>query len=274
MKKLLIATAALCGIWALTHSAIAADVEVEPVGGFFGSLTGSYILQDPTNEWQLYGPDIGGGTNEANVGDGWVGRAVIGYRWSDWDFAFAGQFADFSEGPASTGTPGTGFISADQWALDAQMGYNTAIGKSDVRFAFGVRYAEWHNDVDPGLDRSVSHDFNGIGPMIEFDGSTRLSDSLTLETGLGASVLFGDIKTDSSGGWNCTDCNSENSTALVLEGDLGIGFALGDASKAVLGWQAQCWNNVNVEITDNTDVGGNESKSGHLLTGPYLEISF
>lgn len=273
MKKLF--AAAISGYLALTNAAIAADPVSEQVGGFFGSLTGSYILEDPTNEWRLFGPDVAAGeTSYSNIGDGGLGRAVLGYRWSAWDFAVAGQFGSFGDGPSSSGGGNDGFLSAEHLALDAQIGYNSSIGSSDARFALGVRYAEWDHDVDPGGGRSVSHDFSGIGPMVEFDSSTPISDSMTLEIGLGASALFGDIKTSSSGGWSCTDCNTKNTTAFALEGDLGIGFALGNSANAVLGWQAQWWDSVNVDTTDNTDAGGNTGTSGHLLTGPYLEISF
>ena len=55
--------------------------------GFFGSLTGSYILEDPTNEWQMFGPGFPVETSKTNIGDGGLGRAVLGYRWSAWDIA-------------------------------------------------------------------------------------------------------------------------------------------------------------------------------------------
>jgi hypothetical protein len=277
MKKFLIAATALSSLVLLSGGdAGAADLAApSPTGGWFGSITGAYIFEDPTNEWQLFGPNaFGEPSSESNIGDGGLGRAVLGYRWSDWDVAAAVQYGSFGDGNASTTTATSGTINAEHFAVDAQFGFNTSVGNSDVRMAFGARYAEWDHDVDPGGGRSVSHDFAGIGPMVEFDSSSPISGNMTLEFGAIASVLFGDIETSSSGGWICTDCSKTNTTAFSLEGDIGVGFNLGSSARAVLGWQAQWWDGVNVAITDDTNFGGNTGKSGHLVHGPFLSIEF
>jgi hypothetical protein len=274
MKKFLFA-ATLLGAVAFSSSAMAADPVVDSDEGFFGSIMGSYTLGDVDNEWRLWGPGAPPEANYVGLGDGLLGRAILGYRWSDWDMAVAGQYGDFSDSEVSTdGIGNDGYLSAEHWAVDAQLGYNTVMGDTDVRMALGVRYAVWNNDVEVTGGRGVHHDFEGIGPMAEFTSSSPLGDSMTFEVGAGASILFGEIETDGSGGWNCTDCNDEKVTAYSLTANLGLGFNLTDNARAILGWQVEWWDNVNVETTDNSLIGLNEGESGHLLTGPYLAIAF
>ena len=113
---------------------------------------------------------------------------MLGYRWSDWDVAAAVQYGSFGDGNASTTTTTSGTINAEHFAVDAQFGFNTSVGNSDVRMAFGARYAEW------------DHDVGGAGPFPRLSGirandsSSPISGNMTLEFGAIASVLFGDIR--------------------------------------------------------------------------------
>jgi hypothetical protein len=269
VRSLCRALGALCS---LTVAASAADLAApaDP-GGWFGSLSGGYAMT-LNEDWQVFSDDLGSDYAPAGIDDGFLGRAVLGYRWSAWDVAGAVQYADFSRGDTSDYINASGTLRAHMWALDAQAGYNTMLGNADLRTAFGLRYAAWNNDVE-AYGNHINHDFRGIGPMVEVDMSKPMSDRFSLETGLSAAVLFGKTKTNAAPGWFCDDCSTQNATVLNLEGNLGLGFNLVSA-RAVLGWQAQWWDNVNVAITDASGLGDNEGDSGHFFTGPYLEVRF
>lgn len=273
MDRIILALVASVAMSAALTTARAADLEAAAPHGLFGSLMGSYTLK-ANEDWQIF-PDGYFGADpldEAGLDDGGLFRGLIGYRWSNWDAAIGLQYGKFSSGDPSDPLEPTGTLSARMWALDAQLGYNTMMGDAALRLAGGLRYADWNNDVDAYGDR-INHDFSGLGPMLRADLSKPFGDRTTLETGAGVGVLFGKIKTNATSGWNCADCTNDNTTALVLEGNLGMGFNLG-AARAVAGWQAQWWDGVNVNFTDISGAGDNDGKSGHLLTGPYLEVKF
>ena len=280
MKKLLLGLLATSGL-CLAAPAMAADYvapEPAPVGGFFGYIQGGYLFEDAIQDWRLFDTPAGAGpTSKESFGDGWIGQALLGYRWSDWDFAVGGQFADFSKGGKSAGpnTANEGRLWADMWAIDGQFGYNTMIGETAFRAHVGVRYAEWDHDVNPDQGGAhVDHDFRGIGPRVGFDGSTPVAENLNLIFGAGAAVLFGKIKTDSSGPWICTDCSDQKTTAFVGDAKLGLGWAFAPGMNLTFGYQLQYWDNVNVAVTDNTGQGNNSGKSDHLIHGPFVGFTF
>ena len=259
---------ALGALSLLSMSAHAADLAPDDPHGLFGSLSGSYVLPSLNDDWQIFA----GPYEQRGLGDGFLLKGLAGYRWDAWDAALALQYGDFSKGKASDSLNGAGDLQARMWAVDIQAGYNTTAGDSDLRLSMGLRYAAWNNDVHYHSEH-INHDFRGLGPMLRADLSKPLGDSSTLEAGLGASLLFGEIKTNADPGWICTQCTNRNTTAFSLDGHVGVGFNLA-ATRAVLGWQAQWWDNVNVGITDATGFGKNEGTSSYFQTGPYLEMKF
>jgi hypothetical protein len=272
MKKFLAIAAISTSLAGFGSAGWAADVEAPASGVLFGHITGAYILEDPWGNWTIFQPDY----SEEGLGDGFLVRGLIGYRWSDWDVAVGGQYADLSRGPLSEGPfPVDGDMSAKNFAIDGEFGYNTSVWNSDVRLFLGVRYAEWDHTVFPTSGAGpVSHDFSGVGPRIGYSAVTPLSDSLTLETAGAVAVLFGEIKTSAGPGWNCGQCSDQDTTSLNLESSIGIGFGLGESARAVIGWQNQYWDNVNVGVTDASGGGLNQGKSDHFMTGPFLRLAF
>lgn len=256
-----------------TTAVFAADdlVPASPTGGFFGSITGSYILSSPTDEWTMFS----GPADYTGLGDGGLVSARLGYRFSDWDVAVYGQYGSFSDGTPSASFPVTGPISADHFAIDLELGYNVAVGSHAHRYFGGIRYARWDHTATPSSGAGpVFHDFDGFGPKIGFQGTGPIgAGNLTLEYGAGASLLFGDIRTSAGPGWNCAQCTNYSTTAYSLDAEIGLGWDFG-AARAVLGWQAQYWGNVNVDTTDATGAGLNTGTSGHWLTGPFLRVAF
>lgn len=271
MKKFLAVAAVSTALGGFGGSAWAADVEGPTSGVLFGHITGAYIFEDPWGDWTIFQPDY----SEEGLGDGFLVRGLVGYRWSDWDIAIGGQYADLGRGSLSEGTGVDGDMSAEHFAIDGELGYNTTMLSSDVRLFIGARYAEWDNTVFPTSGFGpVSHDFSGIGPRLGYSAITPLSDSLTLETAGAVAVLFGEIETSAGPGWICTQCNDQSTTAFNLESSIGIGFGLGSSARAVLGWQSQYWDGVNVGVTDASGIGLNQGTSDHFMTGPFLRLAF
>ena len=88
------------------------------VGGFFGELLGAYDFKDPIQGWQQFGAGSGTvSTPEVGIGSGWNGKAVVGYRWSAWDVAFAGEYGKFTDG--DTHDRHRRFLPGDHFGQDA-----------------------------------------------------------------------------------------------------------------------------------------------------------
>ncbi|MFT3672052.1 Lpg1974 family pore-forming outer membrane protein [Aestuariivirga sp.] len=263
--------AAVVALAAMAGNAASGDVpRTSSKAGVFGHISTSYLLKDPAESWKL---DTG--YTEAGLGDGFIGDGRLGYRWSDWDVAVGGQVADLSRGDASHDLFSDFYLSANHFALDGEIGHRVVLGAADVRTHFGLRYAEWAHEVSfPGLGGLVRHDFRGLGPRLGISTVTPVSDNLSLEFDVAASLLFGKNRTQSISFWNCSDCTTEHVTAVNLEGSAGIGLDLGQSVHAVAGWQGQYWGDVNVAITDESGLGENVSSSGHFMTGPSLRFAF
>ena len=243
-------------------------------GGAFGELTGTYIVDAGNNDWTLFGPAIVPGMSQGGLGDGFVGRAMVGYRVGIWDVALAAQLGVLGNGDPSKGGGQFATLEADYRAFDAMIGYNTRVGSAKTRLAVGVRFAEWDNTVNPGSGRAVLHNWDGVGPRAEVSTSVPLSGPWSLQLGAGVSYLWGDIKTTGTGGWICTDCKKTDANSTNVDGSVGIGLQFAPAGTLVLGYRVEYWSDVNVAITDNTNIGGNRGTSDHLIHGPFVSLKF
>jgi len=243
--------------------------------GFFGALTGAYIVDAGPNDWQLFGPNSGTLTPKTTAGDGGMVQGLLGYRFGIWDAAVGVQYMDLSKGKqaAAAGGANANRLSADMWAIDGMVGYNSMLGNAYIRTAFGLRYAEWDSRAQRASD-TISHDWYGIGPRASVGGKLPLGNGLSVFGEGALAVLFGKTKTSATAGWDCTDCNTNNATSLNAEGKLGLGWALSPGVDLIAGYQLQYWNNVNVAITDDSSFGLNQGKSDYLTHGPYATVTF
>lgn len=238
----------------------------------FGEIMGMYGFS-AEKDWQLFGPAVIGPPEmtKAGLGDGGVGRVMAGVHFGTWDVAAALQLGRFAKGSPSEGGGEIGTLSADMFAVDAMVGYRFQFGAAASRLAIGVRHAGWDNEVDPGANRQVKHEWSGTGPRIEWALRAPISSGMSLHADIGASYLFGDIKTSASGGWICDDCTNYSANSVNVDGRIGLAFPLGGGD-LVLGYRAEYWSNVNVKITDNTDFGGNEGRSAAIVHGPFVAL--
>lgn len=251
--------------------AMAIDAAAPVASPFFGYFEGGYVFQSPVQQWQLFGPDYVN-TGLTGPGAGWRGKASIGYHpGGTWEIVAALEGGSESDGPISTGSFLNGQLHDDHWIVDGLAAYELS---PDWKLGAGVRWANWNNHIDTSNTARINHSFYGIGPRIELDGSMPFGDSVTLESDLGASVLFGNIYTTSSDAWDCTSCNTENVTAFDLDASLGVGFHLGATTKAVVGIQGQYWSGINVAVTDDDGAGLNQRTSAAFLAGPFVRLQF
>jgi hypothetical protein len=284
LRQFLFAGLTSAATFFLVTDAIAADSSKTTGTGLFGWVRGSYVFADPVHEWRHFGPPVFlDDFLEQDLGDGGLAEAKLGYRFdNDWDVAFGGQYANLSRGGDSFSPADMaifdgsvrGWLRGKHWAVDSEFGYNTVFGSSDARLSFGLRYAKWDQRVNDTIDEQVKHVFSGVGPRVGLSLSTPLSDNLTLETGVNSALLFGEIKTTGISRWSCSTCETKKTMAFNLDGNIGLGWKMTDRTSAVLGWQAQWWDSVNVATSEAYGNGIGSGKSGHLMTGPYLELKF
>jgi opacity protein-like surface antigen len=245
------------------------------VGGFFGELLGAYDFKDPIQGWQQFGAGSGTvSTPEVGIGTGWNGKAVVGYRWSAWDVAFADEYGKFTDGDTTIATGGfsPATISAKMQAYDAQLGYNTMWGSTATRWALGVRYAKWNTTAVDIFSRFMYDDWKGIGPRGELQTKTPLAPGWTLRGDLALAVLFGTIDVSSSPNWNCSQCVSNSTTTVNLDASLGVGYTIAPGADVVLGWKMEYWSAVNVQTQDNSSFGANIGTTGYLSHGPFASL--
>lgn len=277
------------GIPTLASQSLAADpfpIAMPVDHGFFGEVSGSYILESPIEDWQFIGFEPQD-YSRVGLGDGFKGNLKLGYRWGVWDAAIGLGAARLSDGEASvTQTPAnlnTARLSADLFTVDAEIGYSTQIGTHSIRAAAGLRYADWSSEVNtfwpgniPEVNGPIHHDFAGLGPIVRLSGSTPLGNvGSTLEYGVAGAVMFGRLETTSGNvAYVCSSCTSRSETAVMVSGEVGFGFEVAPTVRAVIGWQAEYWSGVNVEVTDLDFSGRDAGTSDYLLTGPFLKVKF
>lgn len=280
-KAFTLAAASLAAIASGNGIVNAATPEQTPAPQYFGTVTGSYIVDAIPKDWKLFGPNTPIETNKTAPGDGWLGQALAGYRWSDWDATIGFQYVDLGAGDFATTASGSHkiYLEAKNWAIDAAIGYNDHIDSLKVRTSFGLRYAEWTSDARPyygtrfRYHEDITHKWKGIGPRFTVEGSLPVGDALSVEGQIGLAALAGKTTTSHSPGWLCTACGDTRQTSLNADGKLGLGWSVTENTKFVLGYQYQYWSAVNVAITDDSTAGKVIGKSDYLIHGPFLSLA-
>ncbi|QQS14301.1 MAG: OmpA family protein [Rhodospirillales bacterium] len=271
MRKFLVAGAAL---GALTAGAAQAQVQ-QP--GFYGFLNGTYIVDGDLKNVYV-SPQLGG--QGAGVGDGFGGRGQLGYDFGGWDVAAAFEGAFLSRGPrqasysASTAThalDGGGF-----WMVDGEVGYNIRGPGYGVRPFVAVRYARWNLKDDDGQGGAFTAKMTswGVGPRVGVDGSLRLTESISVFGGLGASALFGKTKT-AAGGTAGVGSVSDSRVIWEFDGKAGLDWEIAPLWHLAAGYQFSVWNGV----TPKQEYNGfgaalNAGRTDRLIHGPFVRLAY
>jgi outer membrane protein OmpA-like peptidoglycan-associated protein len=256
--------------------------------GFFGSLSGWYYFPAGHNpKHQFKGMSVTDPFNRPS--DGFGGKVHLGYRFaSPFDLAFGLQGSWLSARKSNQG-PTTLRSSANYWAVDGELGYNTMLGGVGLRLFAGARYAQFdHRNKSTGLVDGLAfvghenNDYAGIGPRVGTDFSARLGNSnFSIFGDAAGSVLFGTLKRsiNNSGGpmLVCDDgCHGHNSqTVLNVEGQLGLAYELSPGINLGVGYRAEYWRHVgDGHIVLTMDGLGREHQVSRLMHGPFVRLAY
>ena len=88
--------------------------------------------------------------------------------------------------------------------------------------------------------------------------------------GAGLSVLDGVIKTHDTDFWICDDCTPTETTAVGIDARISAAIQTSESGSIVVGYQAQHWKDVTVEISDDSGFGLNLGTSDILVHGPFI----
>jgi outer membrane protein OmpA-like peptidoglycan-associated protein len=262
--------------------------------GWFGSVTGWWYPWNDTGS-RLHAFDIDDpsfGRDVKTPGDGFGGRAYLGYRFSNpYDLAIGLQRSWLSKGPTLSadlddeGGVDTLRQKADYWLIDLEAGYNMMGSAHALRLFAGARLVQFDNDArgieDNGTPLQLDTRFRGIGPRIGIDGAFRLGEgsNFSLFAGGSASVLFGRIKADAlRGGGPAVPASSHDTrTVWNAEGQLGISYDIAANTTIAVGYRGEYWRGVvfkNFEMDDADDFGASGGKGHRFMHGPFVRLAY
>jgi outer membrane protein OmpA-like peptidoglycan-associated protein len=266
--------ALLAGV-ALGSVAIAQSASAQvQAPGFFGSLTGMYIVDSGSDKIISLPSGLG-----ASPDDGLAGKAYLGYGFGAMDIAFGGELGKLSKDKATLGSR-TLTVKADYWDVDAELGYTMRWTDTGLRLFAGARYAQFNHDRQftfPPVAAKDSQEWTGFGPRVGLDFATRLGagSSFSIFGGAAVSYLFGDIdsKYRPSVGPNI---NLKNKNADVLNGEaqLGVAWEIAPAFSIAAGYRAEMWDGVAHKNGALNNGPAGKSNVDRLIHGPFVRLAF
>ncbi|NKB28516.1 MAG: hypothetical protein GKR99_13565 [Rhodobacteraceae bacterium] len=115
------------------------------------------------------------------------------------------------------------------------------------------------------------HAFEGTEVRIGYEGKQdNAIGGVSLLGGAGLSVLDGVIKTHDTDFWICDDCTPTETTAVGIDARISAAIQTSESGSIVVGYQAQHWKDVTVEISDDSGFGLNLGTSDILVHGPFI----
>lgn len=255
---------ALAGI---ATPAAAQDIEVWALGG--------NIFEDAPQNHLHFGPVVLVSQPESSSGGGLWTEGGISYGPGTYNISFVLQNIEVDRGvPFSAGvSPEMGI---EGTILDLAYSRDAMLGGLGVEWSVGLRYAEFDTSTDNfAPDTGPLHQFTGTGLRVgaATGGDIDAMPGLAWFGAGGLSVLPGTIETSPRPGWLCGDCTSTDVTAIGADIRLGAEYELTDGLSLVGGYQAQLWQDVTVEISDNSSFGGNQGSSDLLIHGVFLGLA-
>jgi hypothetical protein len=290
MQKLVQAAAIMAAATFISY-AKAADMPVKaapiapaPVAsGFFASLTGGYYFNDP-NEPFFISPNNGGGGGVnccgSGFGHGWGGRALIGYRWGDWDTAIAFEGVHLTQGGLNPSYSGSSLLHAPDghyWIVDGEFGYNFMLGSVKSRVFIGPRYVHWTmHDQDQQATPAFTFDADSkdIGARVGAAFSGPISGNFGWMAEGSVAWLRGDL-TGTVGGIATPASLTVHPNIFNADARGGLEYVVAPMSKLTVGYQATFWKGALPEIEytgfSTPQVSGRASTTNH---GPFLRFSY
>jgi len=278
LRKTLLSTASVGALMALQTEAATAQMYTSGPG-FHLSLEGRYLMNagGRVPVWDQDAVTTNTGNQKSRADDGWGGKAMIGYRFSNnWDIALAAAMGrlrgDTERGDAvlfSSPTlpefPTENKTKLDYHIADFEVGYTWQMGKSNLRLFGGARYAHFEQKARSQFFSFATTSivtignreskFSGIGPRIGLNGQFALgAGGFHVFGGVAGAAVIGKFKEDhqmvvpaSTGSILASgSVRAKSKTKVVpnLEGELGIGyeFRSGGTTLALrAGYRADAW---------------------------------
>jgi hypothetical protein len=165
--------------------------------------------------------------------DGWTINTPTGSNWLSDGSASVFQYLGAPSAPYTPGLTTDPYAYAD-YSLGHTFGHDYGLGNMQV--TLGVRAAEPLANGEPAQTFDPRR-YAGIGPRIGFEGNNTLKQSWVVDWKVGASVLSGDRSYDSAI-VNTLVPNQTGSSALNVDGLLGLSYWFSSASKLTVGYRA------------------------------------
>jgi len=175
--------------------------------------------------------------------------------------------------------------------IDLEVGHTMGLGGGTLRLLGGLRYGRFKQDTrtefsfDGGegistLNENRKSRFTGLGPRLGAEANLPLGGGLSLIGGANVSFLFGrqDARTsqvfsaNTSG--NNTATRRANGTAIGLEGELGLGYAIAPAINLAVGVNGTAWSDIFDTSNLSSQFGARygSQTDGFFAIGPFARI--
>jgi hypothetical protein len=198
--------------------------------------------------------------------DGWTINTPNGSNWLSDGSASTFQYLGAPSAPYTPGLTTDPYAYAD-YSLGHTLRFGQDYGLGNMQVTLGVRAAEplASGESVPAFD---PRRYAGIGPRIGFEGNNTLKPSWVVDWKVGASVLSGDRSYDSAIA-NPLVPNQAGSSALNVDGLLGLSYWFSSASKLTVGYRADYF-----KTAPTVNITGAATDSGdHINHGPLVRFS-
>ncbi len=246
--------------------------------GFYLSAEGRYLMNEGGKVFNFDRDEFPTASTPVvrqRAEDGWGGKVMLGYRFSNnWDVGvgFSGGWLKGKKSDVATTTtaPGSGTggqtelkVKLNYQVADFEAGYNWAMGNSTVRVFGGLRYAHFSQKATaqttaftftPGgasptafYNSKRKTTYWGIGPRLGVNGQFGLGNSgFHVFGGVAGAVLFGKHKEKQNAisaptttlPSTFSDKRKKSKVVTNLEGELGLGYQFGAGSGSTIALQA------------------------------------
>jgi hypothetical protein len=197
--------------------------------------------------------------------DGWTINTPSGSNWLSNGGTSAFHYLGAPSVPYTPGLAADPYAFAD-YSLGHTLGLGQEYGLGNMQVTLGVRAAEPLASGEPTQTFDPRR-YAGIGPRIGFEGNNTLKQSWVVDWKVGASVLSSDRSYDSAV-VNSLVPNQAGSSALNVDGLLGLSYWFDSAAKLTLGYRADYF-----KTSPASNLSGAADNVDRINHGPMIRFS-